>query len=349
MKVIDLKSRKIGLGHPAYIVAEIGINHNGDMELAKKMILAAKEAGADAVKFQNYRTEDFVPSKNLEYEYISQGKKIKEFQHDMFKRYELSDEQVCELKDFCDKNKIDFHSTPTNQQGVNLLKRIGVNVLKNGSDYLTNLELIDYMGKSGLPTVLSTGMALISEMEEAVNTFKNTGNQDLILLHCTSRYPTPVEDVHLKKINSLREIFALNIGFSDHSEGPWAACGAIVFGACWIEKHFTLDKNLPGPDHRFSPDPQEFANMVEGVRFMEKALGSSKLGPTPYEQNSRESFRLSCCATSDLEAGHILNSQNISFFRPGNGILPKNKTLLIGKKINHPLRRGDLIRQEDIS
>jgi N,N'-diacetyllegionaminate synthase len=349
MQVINLGTRKIGAGYPAYIVAEIGINHNGDMELAKKTIIAAKDAGADAVKFQNYKTEDFVPIKNLEYEYTSQGNKIKEFQYDMFKRYELSDGQICELKEFCDHNFIDFHSTPTNPQGVDLLKKLGVNVLKNGSDYLTNHDLIEYMGRSGIPTVLSTGMALIGEIDDAVNTFRNTGNQNLILLHCTSQYPTPVEDIHLKKIETLREAFGVVVGFSDHSEGAWASCGSIVYGAIWVEKHFTFDRNLPGPDHRFSSDPKELRSMVEGIRFMEKAMGVSQLGPTDSEQKMRMSSRLSCCVKNDILKGHVLSEADIAYFRPGIGIPPKAKKYILGKTMAINLKAGEVINFENLA
>lgn len=339
MQTIKIGNKEIGAGSPSYIVAEIGINHNGDMDLAKKTVLAAKASGADAVKFQNYKTEDFVPTKNLEYEYISQGKKVKEFQYDMFKRYELSDEQVIELKSFCDANSVDFHSTPTNCYGVDLLKKIGVNVLKNGSDYLTNLDLIEYMGKSGLPTVLSTGMAVVSEIDDAVTIFRDTGNSNLILLHCTSRYPTPAEDVHLKKIKTLRDTFGVVAGFSDHSEGAWAAVGSIAYGAVWIEKHFTLDKNLLGPDHRFSSDPDDFAQLVSGLRFIEKAIGQSQLGPTEYEYKSRENFRLSCCASRDMEKGEVVKQSDVAYFRLEKlGISPKHIQMIAGrttvKKIN---------------
>ena len=347
MKIIKVGNREIGPKLPAYIVAEIGINHNGDMDLAKKTILAAKEAGADAVKFQNYKTEDFVPIKTVEYEYLSQGKLVKEFQYDMFKRYELNDEQVKDLKDFCDKNNIDFHSTPTNFQGVDLLKRIGVLVLKNGSDYLTNLELVEYMGKSGMPTVLSTGMALVSEIDDAVSIFKNTGNRDLILLHCTSSYPTPVEDVNLKKIKTLRDAFGVMSGFSDHSEGSWAAVGSIAYGAVWIEKHFTLDKNLSGPDHRFSCDSKEFSQLLEGVRYVEKAIGVAHLGPTEREQVSRDNFRLSCCAARDLNQSDIVMDSDIIFIRPGTGIPSKNKDFLVGRKIKKAIKAFSVLKTED--
>ncbi len=347
MDYIDLGTRKIGQGYPAYIVAEIGINHNGDMDLAKKTILAAKDAGADAVKFQNYKTEDFVPTRNVEFEYVSQGKKIKEFQYDMFKRYELNDDQVVDLKEFCDGNSIDFHSTPTNFQGIDLLKKIGVNVLKNGSDYLTNLKIVEYMGKTGIPTVLSTGMAIVSEIDDAVNVFKSTNNKNLILLHCTSCYPTPPEDIHLMKIKTLKDTFGVISGFSDHSEGFCAAIGSIAYGSSWIEKHFTLDKTLPGPDHRFSSDANEFCQLVNGVRYIEKATGKSKLGPTDSEKKSRENFRLSCCAARDLLPGEILTQDDVVFIRPGDGVSPKLINHIIGREIKNfilafsPLRLND--------
>jgi N,N'-diacetyllegionaminate synthase len=346
---INIGSRKIGNGCPAYIVAEIGINHNGDMELAKKTILAAKNAGADAVKFQSYKTEDFVPLRTVEYEYISQGKVIREYQYDMFKRYELSEQNLIDLKDFCDKNSIDFHSTPTNCEGVDLLKKIGVGVLKNGSDYLTNLEIIEYMGKSGLPAVLSTGMALASEIDDAARSFRDTGNDQLILLHCTSRYPTPAEEVNLKKINTLRDTFGCVVGFSDHSEGVWAAVGSIIYGACWIEKHFTLDIDLPGPDHRFSSDPKDFMQYVDGIRYIEKAMGISYLGPTAEEEKSRESFRLSCAAGKDFKEGDIINENDIIFIRPGTGIPPKNKHYLVGKALQQNTGKGTLLDMSYIS
>jgi N-acetylneuraminate synthase/N,N'-diacetyllegionaminate synthase len=349
MTFINIGSRKIGQGYPAYIVAEIGINHNADMDLAKKMILAAKESGADAVKFQNYKTEDFVPIKNVEFEYKSQGKLVKEFQYDMFKRYELSDENLVDLKSFSDANGIDFHSTPTNFQGVDLLKKIGVDVLKNGSDYLTNLDLVEYMGKSGLPTVLSTGMAVVGEIDDAVQKFQETGNKDLILLHCTSCYPTPPEDIHLAKIKTLRDTFGVISGFSDHSKGAWAAVGSVPYGAAWIEKHFTLDKNLPGPDHSFSCDPQELRQMVEGVRYIEQAMGFPKLGPTESEAISRKDYRLSCCAASDLEPGHIITKKDIIFTRPSHGLPPKLSDHMVGREVKNNIEAFSLLNFKDVA
>lgn len=341
--------RIIGHDQPVYIVAEIGINHNGDMDLAKKTILAAKEAGADAVKFQNYLTEDFVPTRTVTHEYVSQGNTVSEFQYDMFKRYEINATQIIELKDFSDKIGIDFHSTPTNFEGVDLLQRINVPVLKNGSDYLTNLELVQYMGKTGLPTVLSSGMATIAEIDEAVTAFRDSGNNNLILLHCTSCYPTPARDVNLRKIRTLSQTFATLSGFSDHSKGPWASIASVAFDSCWIEKHFTLDQNLPGPDHAFSSDPKEFSMLVEGLRFAEKSLGVAHLGPTITESFSRENYRLSCATNRLLHPGDILSDQDVIYLRPGMGIPPKSKSMIVGRRIERTVNAFQILSVEDFS
>jgi N-acetylneuraminate synthase/N,N'-diacetyllegionaminate synthase len=340
---IYLGRRPVGDGHPAYIVAEIGINHGGDIALAIRMIDAAKKSGADAVKFQNYKTEDFVPTRNETHTYISQGKSITEPQFDMFKRFELNDKQVTEIAEYCNSENIDFHSTPTNRDGVSLLKNLGVSVLKNGSDYLSNLPLIAIMAKSGLPTVLSTGMATELEIAEAVDAFHAAGGKDLILLHCVSQYPAPLDELRLRRIPALRKRFNHLVGFSDHSNGVNAAPLAIALGACWIEKHFTLDQALPGPDHIFSCTPDEMKELVREIRAAEQSLSF----PLPAqfseaEEESRSSFRLSCAAATNLDAGASLTASDIAFFRPGTGFPPKDYINLVGRVLVSPVRRGDL-------
>ena len=199
---IAIGDRLVGHGHPVFIAAEIGINHNGDMTLAREMIDAAAEAGADAAKFQNYRTEDFL-DRSLTYTYISRGEEVTRSQYDMFKRCELSRDDVLSLAEYCRKKNIDFHSTPTGIEGIRDLQDAGVRLLKNGSDYLSNVQLIRAMGKTGLPTVISTGMAELSDVEDAVGAFRETGNDKLILLHCTSSYPTPDADVNVSRVRTL--------------------------------------------------------------------------------------------------------------------------------------------------
>lgn len=331
------------------IVAEIGINHNGDMGLAKDSIIAAAEAGADSVKFQNYKTEDFVTDKNLLFEYQSQGKTVREPQYNMFKRCELTRKQLSYLKEQCDLAGVMFHSTPTSIEGIRDLQAIGCQLLKNGSDCLTNLRLVRDMGETGLKTILSTGMATLSEIDDAVRAFRETGNENLMLLHCTSSYPTPVEDVNLARISTLREAFNVEVGFSDHTDGTTAAVGATILGAQWIEKHFTLSKNLPGPDHWFSMDPPELRQLVLSIRDAEKMLGTSAVGPTPSESLGRRDFRLSCVASRDISTGESLKPSDITFHRPGDGIPPIHCDILAGLKLTREVKKGQKFKKEFFS
>ncbi len=346
---IKISGRLVGGGCPCYVVAEIGINHNGDMELARRAIEAANRAGADAVKFQNYRTEDFISDCELTYAYRSQGREVVESQFDMFKRYELNPEDLSMLKQHCDHSGIDFHSTPTGPDGLRDLLDLGVGVLKNGSDFLGNTELVRAMGESGLPVVLSTGMATEDEIAVAVRVLNGTGNTQFVLLHCVSNYPAGAEDMNLRRMTSLRERFGCMVGFSDHSRGPSAALGAVAMGAVWIEKHFTLDHDLPGPDHWFSCDEEEFSELVQAVRRMEVLLGSPKIEPSPSEKASRQMARLSCAAARPLKEGTILTREDIIFCRPGTGLAPDQSKDLVGGRLNCDIPRNHMFKEEDIA
>jgi N-acetylneuraminate synthase/N,N'-diacetyllegionaminate synthase len=348
-QLFEVGNFRIGKGFPTFIVAEIGINHNGDIMLAQEAIHAAAEAGANAVKFQNYYTEDFISDKTLMFTYTSQGKKITESQFEMFKRCELSRDQLAMLKETADAKGVNFHSTPTSQRGIEDLLSIGTEILKNGSDYLTNLNIVKQMGETGLLTVLSTGMATLSEIDFAVNIFKETGNEKLILLHCTSSYPTPPEEVNFSRIQSLQAVFGVPSGFSDHTSGVTAAIGAVVTGACWVEKHFTLDRNLPGPDHWFSMDPKELKDLVKSVRDTEKMIGDSKISPTPSEKINRQSFRLSCVAARDIPAGYCLSHEDITLKRPGEGFSPIQMDMLIGLRLEKPISKGEQFKKQHFS
>jgi N,N'-diacetyllegionaminate synthase len=347
MKTVNVNTRLIGEGQTCFIAAEIGINHNGDLDLAHRSIDAAADAGADAVKFQNYRTEDFLADRALTYQYVSGGKSVTESQFDMFKRCELASEHLRKLRDHCERRGLVFFSTPTSVDGVEELVRLGVPLLKNGSDYLVHLPLIRAMAQTGLPTVLSTGMATRAEIEDAVSAFHQAGGQDLILLHCTSSYPTPSEDVHLRRIPALAAAFDCPVGFSDHTPGNVAAIGAIALDSCFIEKHFTLDKNLPGPDHRFSADPLEFRALTQAIRSMEKNLGSAEFQPAASEELGRRDFRLSCVAARELPEGHSLTASDIAFRRPGSGFLPKDAGKLLQCILSRNIRAGHVFSPED--
>jgi N,N'-diacetyllegionaminate synthase len=345
VKPIPCRDRFIGPEYPCFIAAEIGLNHNGQMDLAFQTIEAAAAAGADAVKFQNYRTEDFLSDDQLKYEYTSNGVQVIESQYEMFKRCELSGDQLTQLRDRADACGVILFSTPTGEEGVADLVRIGAPLIKNGSDFLTNLPLIAHMARTGIPTVLSTGMSTFEEIEDAVRAFRGAGGQDLILLHCTSAYPTPDEETNLRRIPTLVQHFDCPVGFSDHTWGTSAAAAAVTLGACFVEKHFTLDKQLPGPDHGFSSDPDEFRELVVGIRRTECQLGSPSIEPTGSELGNRDGFRLSCVAVRDLPAGHRLTDRDIGFRRPGGGVPPKLASSLVGRSLSASVRRGDVLSE----
>jgi len=349
MRVVRIGNRLLGEGQPCFMAAEVGINHNGDLDLAHRLIDAAVNAGADAVKFQNYRTEDFISDRSLTHEYISQGKTVVEAQYDMFKRCELKSSHLLELREHCDRRGVIFFSTPMSEQGIKELVEVGAPLMKNGSDCLVHLQLIRAMARTGLPTVISTGMATYDDVQDAVEAFRSAAGKDLILLHCTSSYPTPPEDVHLRKIATLSAAFDCPVGLSDPTDGVVAAIGSVALGACMIEKHFTRDKNLPGPDHRFSADPEEFRSLVESVRALEKSLGSSEINPAASEQLGRRDYRLSCVAARELPAGHRLGSSDIAFRRPGFGFPPKELDALITRQLVRKIPRGQVFTPEDFA
>ncbi|MCW5824484.1 MAG: N-acetylneuraminate synthase family protein [Cyanobacteria bacterium TGS_CYA1] len=347
--LVKIGNRQIGARMPVFIVAEIGINHNGDMNLAKKTIDAAVEAGVDSVKFQSYLTEDFLqPESDLTYQYMNNNKEITELQYEMFKRCELSDANLTMLNEYCTNSGVIFHSTPTSKAGVDLLVKEKVCLLKNGSDFLTHSALLEYMGRTGLPVVLATGMADEEEIDIAVNAVRNSGNEQLIVLHCTSSYPTAPEHVNLRKISTLRSKFNCLVGFSDHSEGTDAAIGAVALGACWIEKHFTLDKYLPGPDHRFSSNPKEMRTLVQKIRLMEKLLGADELVPAESELVGRSNFRLSCASAKALRAGNILTEEDVVFKRPGNGVPVYMLKSILGRELRRDLEKFQVILESDL-
>jgi N,N'-diacetyllegionaminate synthase len=340
--------RTVGPGQPCLLVAEIGINHNGDLDLARRAIDAAASAGADAVKFQNYRTEDFVQDRALTYEYVSQGRRVVESQYDMFKRCELTRNGLAALKAHSDGRGVLFFSTPTSEEGIADLLAIGVPVLKNGSDYLTHLPLIAAMARTGKPTLLSTGMSTLDEIDDAVRAFRDAGGRDLVVLHCTSAYPTPPGEVHLRTLPMLAERFACPVGLSDHTDGIVAAIGAVALGACVVEKHFTVDKTLPGPDHSFSADPEEFAQLARSVRTLECSLGEVRTGPTPAEARGREEYRLSCVTRRALPARHVLEEADWTYSRPGTGLPPKVAHRLAGRMLKRSVPAGHPLSFEDL-
>jgi N-acetylneuraminate synthase/N,N'-diacetyllegionaminate synthase len=348
MTSISAGRRAIGPGEPCFIAVEVGLNHDGDLERAHAMIDAAADAGADGVKFQNFRTEDFIRDRTVTYEYVSAGETVVESQWDMFRRYELAPSAWPELRDHCEERGVVFFSTPTGEEGLQELIDLRAPLLKNGSDYLGHLPLIQAMARSGIPTVLSTGMATLEEVRAAVDAFHAAGGTELILLHCTSSYPTPAQDVNLRKIPALAAEFGVPIGLSDHTDGALAAATAVALGSCFVEKHFTLDRDLPGPDHRFSAGPAELRELVAAVRTAEAMLGSADIAPAPSEMLGRIEFRLSCVAATDLAAGHEVTEADVEFRRPGTGLAPGEVATLLGRPLVRDLAAGDVFTADAV-
>lgn len=328
-----------------YVIAEVGINHNGDLALAKQMILAAKDCGANCVKFQTFKAEEFVSDSKQTYTYSSQGKEITESMLEMFKRYEFSKEEWIEIVSFCKENEIEFCSTAQNFSDLVFLNSIcDLPFIKVGSDDLTNIELMKKYAKFGKRMIISAGMAYAFEIEDAVEAIRSVGNENITVLHCVSCYPTMPDEVNLKKIPAIREAFGIDVGYSDHTIGSSAAVGAVCFGATIIEKHFTLDKDMPGPDHWFASDVADLRQYVLDIRSIEKAIGSSILKPTKKEMGMRDLARRKIVASRDIEIGHIISQSDLTFKRAdGEGLAPKDIDFIIGRKLKAGLLKNDLI------
>jgi N,N'-diacetyllegionaminate synthase len=340
---------KIGEDSPCFIIAEAGINHNGNIKLAKEMIDVAKACGVDAVKFQTFKAEDFISDPTLTYTYFSQDREVTESMLEMFKRYQFDKNEWYEIANYCKAKDIIFFSTAQNPSDLDFLFEItDMPIIKVGSDDLTNIELLKYYAGKNKPMIISAGMAYLYEIEEAVTAIRSVGNRNLAILHCVSSYPARAEELNLKKMHTIKNAFDVIVGFSDHTDGITAAVGAVALGAKIIEKHFTLDKELPGPDHWFSSSPAELQELVEGVRFIEKAFGSGEIKPTPYELEMRDIARRSIVAAKDITAGEILKRDMLDFKRPGTGLPPSFSTYLIGKQIRVDIKKNDLITFEHI-
>lgn len=342
-------NRYIGENEPCFIIAEAGINHNGDINIAKKMVDEAKESGVDAIKFQTFKAEEFISDKNETYTYKSQGEKITESMYGMFKRYEFTKEEWIEIAMHCKQKDIIFFSTPQNPSDLDfLMSIIDLPVIKVGADDLTNVELMSYYASKGKPMIISSGMAYISEIEDAVEAIRKEKNNEIIILHCVSSYPADAEEVNLRKINTIKQAFEVVTGFSDHTVGTTAAIGAVALGAKIIEKHFTLDKNMPGPDHWFSSDVNEIKKLVNDIRYIEKSLGSSQVRPTEKEIKNRKVARRSIVALNDIEKGQLISKDCITYKRPGTGIQPKDVGYIIGRTARKRIRKDEIISLNDI-
>lgn len=331
---ISLGNFSVGEGAPPFVVAEVGINHNGDLDRALEMIHIAKETGCDAVKFQTFKATEFISDPSQMFTYRSQGKEVTESMLHMFKRYELPENAWTIIKSKCQSIGIEFISTPQNRSDLEILLKAGVPAVKVGSDDFTNLPLLKSYSETGLPLVLSMGMSDLAEAHQALETVGFFSGYPVIVLICTSQYPTPPSDAHVSRIRTLKQAFpGLMVGYSDHTQGPLASSLAVSLGAVFLEKHFTLSHDLPGPDHWFSENPSGLREWVAAIRTSHALMGSPLLRPTEIELVNKKEYQRRLVAGRDIAAGSVFRLDDIVLKRipGGRGLPPLFLEHLIGR------------------
>lgn len=331
-----------------YIIAEIGVNHAGSVDLAKKMISAAKSSGADAVKFQTFTAEALVTHGTPKVKYQETTTSVSEDHFNMIKNLEFKNEDHPEIFEYCKSLGIDFISTPYDIESARFLDNLGVTIFKVASADIVDLPLHRFLASTQKPVIIATGMATLGEIETVVNIYRDCKNENICLLHCVSNYPCSDESLNLSAMNTIANSFYLPVGFSDHSVGDLAASLSIALGAKVVEKHFTLDKNMPGPDHKASSTPEEFASLVRMIRQTEIMLGSPLKRPQQEEAQMALVSRKSIVAKFDLPKGHLISENDLTLKRPGTGIYSKSLGDIIGKITANDVPANKLISWHDI-
>lgn len=325
------------------IIAEAGVNHNGDITTARKMVDVAKKAGVDYIKFQTFVPEKLVSRYAEKAEYQKETTDAAESQLDMLRKLSLSEADFISLKEYCDEVGIGFISTPFDIESIGFLQKLEMDFWKIPSGEITNLPYLEKIAGTGRKVILSTGMSDVQEIKEAVKVLEDGGTPEIILLHCNTQYPTPFEDVNLSAMNTIAKETGKTVGYSDHTKGIEVPIAAVAMGACVIEKHFTLDKNMEGPDHKASLEPNELTQMVSAIRHIEKAIGTGIKGPTASEIGNKSIARKSIVAACKIVKGEILSEKNITTKRPGNGISPMKWHEIIGKAAPRDFSKDELI------
>jgi N,N'-diacetyllegionaminate synthase len=333
------------MGDRTFIIAEAGVNHNGSVEIAKRMIEVAKECGADAIKFQTFKAEEVVSKYAPKAEYQKQTTGEIESHLQMVKKLELSFDDFIVLKEYCDKLGIMFLSTPFDFESIDFLNSLGLEIFKIPSGEITNLPYLEKIGKLRKKVILSTGMADLGEIEDALDILISCGTkkENITVLHCNTEYPTPYEDVNLLAMLTIKEAFKVKVGYSDHTPGIEVPIAAVALGASVIEKHFTLDRNMQGPDHKSSLEPNELKAMVRAIRNVEKALGDGIKKPSPSEIKNKIIVRRSIVAKRNIKRGEIFNEENITVKRPATGISPMRWYEILGKTATRDYKEDEII------
>jgi N,N'-diacetyllegionaminate synthase len=342
---ILIGEKVVGPASGVFVVAEIGTNHSGSMVQAEKLIDAAADSGADAVKFQTYRVDRLlIPS----VERYGQRLDGSESSYQTLRRYELSWEDQEKLKNHADKRGILFFSTPSDEESADFLDSLGVPAFKISSADITHLPLLRHIASKGKPVLLSTGMSFLSEVADAVYTVRSAGAKEILLMHCVSTYPASPQQMNLRALQTLHSYFELPVGLSDHSEGILIPLVSVAMGAVLIEKHFTLDKNASGPDHRASADPADLRMLVRRLRDVESSLGDGRKRPSDVEEASRLFYRRSIVAAVDIRANETIARWMLTFKRPGSGLEPRHLEKVIGTKARRNLGRDTILQWEDL-
>lgn len=343
-KQVSIGDHLVGTRQPCLIIAEAGVNHNGNLSLAHQLIDAAVESGANAVKFQSFITDEIIIDIAPKAKYQVETTDSTISQYELLKSLELSFDQQAELKRHCDEAGILYLCTPYETVSVDRLDEIGVHAFKIASTDTNNLPFLRYLAAKGRPAILSTGMSTLGEVEKAVCTLQKGGLQNrIVILQCTSEYPVPLEDVNLLAMKTMEQAFGCPIGFSDHTRGIGASPWAVALGAVVIEKHFTLDRSLPGPDHRASLEPGEFADLVQTIRAVEAALGDGIKRIMPSEAANKLHMQKSLTARQTVEEGHTITEEDIGCRRPAGGLAPEYYSLVIGRRAARTIRAGEQV------
>lgn len=336
------------INNSVYIIAEAGVNHNGDINLALDLIEKAKLSGADCVKFQTFKAHQIVTKTSPKAKYQLEVTDRTESQFDMLKKMELDMEDYRILLKKCKELDIDFLSTPYNIEDIDFLESLNVTGYKVASGQLTELPFLKYLATKQKTMIISTGMANLSDVFLAVETIRETGNEDIIVLQCTTNYPSKIEDANLLAMVSMRDSCKVRVGYSDHVENNYACFGSVALGAEIVEKHFTLDKKMEGPDHSSSLNPEEFRELVEGIRNVEKALGSGLKKPSQIEIDNSYGMKRSLVILSDMKAGSVIKTEDIGFKRPATGLSPNMLADVIGKKLAKDMVEDEAIQLNSI-
>lgn len=328
-----------------FIIAEAGVNHNGSLELARKLVDVAVAAGADAVKFQTFKADLLVSRSAQKAEYQKQTTAKDESQYEMIKKLELDEHAHRELLGYCGEKKIMFLSTPFDHDSIELLNGLGMRIFKIPSGEITNLPYLRHVGRLGKEVILSTGMSDLREVEDALNVLVLAGTvkDKITILHATTEYPCPIDEVNLRAMMTIRDALGVRVGYSDHTQGIEIPIAAVALGACVIEKHFTLDRMMDGPDHKASLEPDELSAMVKAIRHIERALGDGIKKPSKSEMKNLAVARKSIVAAKSIEAGEMFTAENLAVKRPGNGISPMHWDEVIGQVAQRNYQGEELI------